>query len=73
MKKLSFYIALGGLVWFQSCKEVGPTIDFGPSGDDSTYTETPEAPTARKMLAEEFAPTAMLPCVLLKQNSTATW
>ncbi len=62
MKKLSFCVALGGLVWFQSCKEVGPTIDFGPSGDDSTYTETPEAPTARKMLAEEFTGVSCPPC-----------
>lgn len=62
MKKLSFFIALGGLICFQSCKEVGPTIDFGPSGDDSTYTETPETPTARKMLAEEFTGVSCPPC-----------
>lgn len=68
MKKLSFYIALGGLVWFQSCKEVGPTIDFGTPVEDSTFTEdstyttTPEAPTARKMLAEEFTGVSCPPC-----------
>lgn len=68
MKKLSFYIALGGLVCFQSCKEVGPSIDFGTSGSDSTYTDdttytiTPEAPTARKMLAEEFTGVSCPPC-----------
>mgnify|MGYP001215701591 CR=1 FL=1 len=68
MKKLFFYIVLGGIVWFQSCKEVGPTIDFGSSGsdstysDDTTYTTTPEVPTARKMLAEEFTGVSCPPC-----------
>ncbi len=62
MKKLSLFIAFGGLLWFQSCKEVGPTIDFGPSGDDTTYTTTPEEPAARKMLAEEFTGVSCPPC-----------
>lgn len=63
MKKFPLYLALGGLVWFQSCKEVGPAIDFGPQGDDTTYTAaTPEAPQEKKVLAEEFTGVSCPPC-----------
>ncbi len=62
MKKLSVFIALSGVLWFQSCKEIGPAIDFGEVGEDTAYTATPETPQTRKMLAEEFTGVSCPPC-----------
>jgi len=62
MKKLSFLIACVGILLFQACKEIGPQIDFGPSGNDTTYKTTPETAQAKKVLAEEFTGVSCPPC-----------
>ncbi len=55
-------IAAVGILLFQACKEIGPQIDFGPSGNDTTYKTTPETPVAKKVLAEEFTGVSCPPC-----------
>lgn len=62
MKKSSVFIALLSVLWFQSCKEIGPAIDFGEVGEDTAYTTAPETPQTRKMLAEEFTGVSCPPC-----------
>lgn len=62
MKRSSVFIALLSVLWFQSCKEIGPAIDFGEVGEDTAYTTTPETPQTRKMLAEEFTGVSCPPC-----------
>ncbi|MCB0696171.1 MAG: Omp28-related outer membrane protein [Chitinophagaceae bacterium] len=62
MRKLSFLVAFGGILLFQACKEVGPQIDFGPSGNDTTYKTTPETADVKKVLAEEFTGVSCPPC-----------
>lgn len=62
MKKLSVVVALSGVLWFQSCSEIGPGVDFGPTGDDTVYTVTPEAPLPKKLLIEEFTGVSCPPC-----------
>lgn len=62
MKKISFLIAFTGILLFQACKEIGPQIDFGPSGNDTTYKTTPETALPKKVLAEEFTGVSCPPC-----------
>lgn len=62
MKNISVIAALAGILWLQSCKEIGPSIDFGPGGDDTAYMATTEAPQTKKILAEEFTGVSCPPC-----------
>lgn len=62
MNKTSLLVACAGLLWFQSCKEIGPGIDFGPGGDDTAYMAEVETAQTRKMLAEEFTGVSCPPC-----------
>lgn len=56
MKKLVFYTAFLAVAGLVSCEEKGPSINTGGSASsgDTTYTATPEASTAKKILIEEF-------------------
>ena len=64
MKKIIVLVVIGvGL--FQSCKEIGPQIDFGPGvaqGEDTAYMTSPETAQAKKVLAEEFTGVSCPPC-----------
>lgn len=65
MKKLSLILLAAGLVAMQSCKEIGPNIDFGEgvqAGEDTAYTADIESPQAKNVLAEEFTGVSCPPC-----------
>jgi len=56
MRKLLLFSTLAFTTGMMACKEKGPAINFGESNSlkDTTYTKTPDAPVARKVLVEEF-------------------
>lgn len=62
MRKYFLVAASAGVFFLQSCKEQGPAIDFGPAGDDTTYTADVETAQAKKVLAEEFTGVSCPPC-----------
>lgn len=62
MKKIFVGATVLGVLWLQSCSEIGPSIDFGQVGEDSAYTATPETPQTKKILAEEFTGVSCPPC-----------
>ena len=62
MKKATLLVAVAGIALFQSCSEIGPGIDFGPSGDDTAYTTDVETAQTKKILAEEFTGVSCPPC-----------
>lgn len=65
MKKVSILVVAAGVLLFQSCKEIGPKIDFGTgvqAGDDTAYTSTAETALPKKVLAEEFTGVSCPPC-----------
>lgn len=54
MKKNVLLLAASAAILIQSCKEVGPAINFADiTGFDTTYTMTPPAADARRVLVEE--------------------
>lgn len=64
MKKALIFVAVG-LIAMQSCKEIGPQVDFGPGvakGEDTTYSATIETPQTKVVLAEEFTGVSCPPC-----------
>lgn len=61
MKKALLFIA--GIALLQSCKEIGPDIDFGTTvSEDTAYTADVEAVQTKKVLAEEFTGVSCPPC-----------
>lgn len=64
-KFITTYILLVILL-FNSCTEVGPSIELIPStsgvGNDTTYATTIETPSFKKVLAEEFTGVSCPPC-----------
>lgn len=65
MKKVLYLSVAAGLIWFQSCKEIGPKINFGQGvqqGEDTTYTADVEVPQTKKVVAEEFTGVSCPPC-----------
>lgn len=77
MRKLLLFSALAFTTVLISCEEKGPAINFGESNSlkDTTYTKTPDAPVARKVLVEEFTGASCTNCpdarVALKALSDA--
>lgn len=65
MKKTAIIIAGLGFAFFQSCKEIGPSVDLGKgvqAGEDTAYTGPVETPQTKKVLAEEFTGVSCPPC-----------
>ncbi|MCB0698832.1 MAG: Omp28-related outer membrane protein, partial [Chitinophagaceae bacterium] len=63
MKNFSLFVAAAGIFLLQSCKEIGPNIDFGTDERiDTAYMAGVESPLVKKVLAEEFTGVSCPPC-----------